>query len=200
MNFHLYEFDRQYDGVVCGIDEAGRGCLAGDVYAAAVVLGNTPLPELNDSKKLSEIKRERLFDVITSGCVGYAIGTATVDEIEVLNILGAAMLAMKRAYTKLNESLSCDVVLIDGNKSPALPCDNVHTIVGGDAKSAAIAAASVLAKVARDRYMTECSSLYPEYRFDKHKSYGTKLHKEMILQYGATPLHRKSFLKNFLSH
>jgi ribonuclease HII len=179
--------------LLCGIDEAGRGPLAGDVYAAAVIFSPDNVIEgLNDSKKLSENKRNQLFDEITSKALSYAVATATVDEIEEINILNAAMLAMKRAFEKL--STSPEYVLIDGNKSPGFDIPT-SPLIKGDSISAAVAAASVLAKVSRDRYMSEMDLLYPEYEFKKHKGYGTKLHYEKINQFGLSPIHRKSFLK-----
>jgi len=194
----LYEFDnrmRSNFGVICGIDEAGRGPLAGDVYAAAVILHpDTQIDGLNDSKKLSEKKRELLYDEIISKAVSYSIATASVQEIDEINILNAAMLAMKRAYEGLENSV--DVAFIDGNRLPDLPI-KTETVVKGDAISASIAAASILAKVSRDRYMKEISAHYPEYQFDKHKGYGTKLHYEMLDKYGATDIHRKSFLVKY---
>jgi ribonuclease HII len=192
LNSPLIDFDRRFDGAVCGIDEAGRGCLAGDVFAAAVILDpNKPISGLDDSKKLSEAKRERLYEEITANALNYAIATASVAEIEELNILQAALLAMKRSYEQLN--MNVDVVLVDGNKPPAI--FGCECVVGGDGKSAAIAAASILAKVARDRYAAELDLLYPEYGFAKHKGYGTRLHTEMIEKHGVLPIHRNLFLR-----
>lgn len=196
----LHQFDMDYFKkytCVCGVDEAGRGPLAGDVYAAAVVFDDdTIIDEVNDSKKLSEKKREELFDVICEKAKDFCIATASVDEIEELNILGAAMLAMKRAV----EGLECkpDVALVDGNRKPPVECETV-TVVKGDAKSQSIAAASILAKVARDRYMKQIAQDYPQYQFDKHKGYGTKLHYEMLDKYGISEVHRPSFLKKYLA-
>ncbi len=194
---NLYEYDeqiRQSFSVICGIDEAGRGPLAGDVYAAAVVFApDTVIEGINDSKKLSEKKREALFDEIKEKAVSYCIATASVEEIEKLNILNAAMLAMKRAYEGLN--MSCNLALIDGNKTPDINT-KAFAVVKGDATSQSIAAASILAKVARDRYMKEIDAKYPEYLFSKHKGYGTKLHYEMLKKYGISEVHRPSFLKN----
>lgn len=192
----LYEFDckiRESYPVIVGVDEAGRGPLAGDVYAAAVILPpDCVINGVNDSKKLTEKKREALFDEITSHAQAYCISTASVAEIEKINILNAAMLAMSRAI----EGLGCrfDIALIDGNKTPDIS-GKAMAIVKGDAASQSIAAASILAKVARDRYMYELDSLYPEYRFSQHKGYGTKLHYEMLRKYGPSPVHRQSFLK-----
>ena len=182
---------------VCGVDEAGRGPLAGPVCAAAVILPRDTLIEgVNDSKKLSEKKREQLFEVIKETALSYSIGWASVEEIEEINILAAAMLAMKRAVEGLSEK--ADIILIDGNKTPYfndIPC---RAIVKGDALSHSIAAASILAKVSRDRLMEEMAKKYPEYCFEQHKGYGTKLHKEKILQYGTCEIHRPSFLKKIL--
>ena len=194
----LAEFDEQYRNkfdIVCGCDEAGRGPLAGDVFAAAVVFEKgTVIEGINDSKKLTEKKREKLFDEIKEKALYWSIKTATVEEIESINILQSAMLAMKRAVEDL--PVKPDICLIDGNKTPEL--DTLSTaIVGGDAKSQSIAAASILAKVARDRYMLEMAKQYPDYQFEKHKGYGTKLHYEMIDKFGASPIHRQSFLKKY---
>ncbi len=193
----LAEFDneiRKEFPAIAGVDEAGRGPLAGDVYAAAVILPSDLVIEgINDSKKLSSKKREKLFDEITEKALAYCIATASVEEIEELNILNAAMLAMKRAVEGLGKDM--DIVLVDGNKAPDVAF-NTRTVVKGDASSQSIAAASILAKVARDRYMLELDSLYPEYQFARHKGYGTKLHYEMIKKYGISRVHRPSFLKN----
>ena len=181
---------------VCGIDEAGRGPLAGPVYAAAVILPDgLLLPGLNDSKKLTEKKRELLFDEICAEAVAYGIGYATEQEIDEINILQATFLAMRRACEGL--SVRPDYALIDGNRMPPLDIPG-ETIVKGDACSANIAAASILAKVSRDRLMLELDKLYPEYQFAKHKGYGTKLHRELLQQYGPCPIHRRSFLKKIL--
>lgn len=192
----LFEYDsalRTEFPVICGVDEAGRGPLAGDVYAAAVILrdGDT-IDYLNDSKKISEKRREELFDVIRERAVAYAIATASVEEIDRLNILNAAMLAMKRAVEGLG--VDPDLALIDGNKLPDLNCP-ARFVIKGDATSASISAASVLAKVARDRYMRELAEKYPQYAFEKHKGYGTKLHYEMLEKHGISEIHRRSFLK-----
>lgn len=178
---------------VCGVDEAGRGPLAGPVCAAAVILPqNTVIDGVNDSKKLSEKKREQLFDVITEKALAYCVAWASVEEIEEINILNAAMLAMKRAVEGL--SIKADFALIDGNKTPDLDIP-AYPIVKGDARSISIAAASILAKVSRDRLMYEYDTKYPQYNFAKHKGYGTTLHREMILKYGPCEIHRPSFLK-----
>ncbi len=182
--------------LIAGVDEAGRGPLAGAVYAAAVILPDDCfIAGLDDSKKLSEKKRELLFEEITKKAVCYSVATATEEEIDSLNILNATHLAMNRAVDGL--SLKPDYCIIDGNsiKNMKVPCE---TMVKGDAKSASIAAASILAKVSRDRYITELSKKYPEYGFENHKGYGTKAHTEAILKYGVLPIHRKSFLKKLL--
>lgn len=195
-----YEFENQahtdgYD-IVCGVDEAGRGPLAGPVYAAAVILPDG-LEDMgiNDSKKLSEKKREALFDIITEKATAYGIGFATEKEIDEINILNATFLAMKRAVEAMG--VKPDLLLVDGNRKPGTGYEEM-TIVKGDSKSISIAAASVLAKVSRDRYMKKIAEKYPEYKFEQHKGYGTKLHYEMIEKYGILPDHRKSFLKKIL--
>ncbi len=179
---------------VCGVDEAGRGPLAGPVCAAAVILPEGVIIEgVNDSKKLSEKKRESLFDVIREqALLSYSIAYATVDEIEEINILNATMLAMRRAIDGLD--IKADYAMIDGNKIPPIDID-AECIVKGDAKSMSIACASILAKVSRDRLLYKYAEEYPMYGFDKHKGYGTKVHREAILKYGPCPYHRKSFLK-----
>ncbi len=179
---------------VCGVDEAGRGPLAGPVCAACVVLPEGVVIEgVNDSKKLSEKKREALFDTIKEQALDYGIAFASEKEIDEINILQATFLAMRRAVESL-QSVKPDIALVDGNRLPGLAIAE-RCIVKGDAKSANIAAASILAKVSRDRYMLEMAQQYPEYQFEKHKGYGTKLHYEMIEKYGICALHRKSFLK-----
>lgn len=178
---------------VCGVDEAGRGPLAGPVCAAAVILPEGVIIDgVNDSKKLSEKKRESLFDVIREQALSYSIAYATVDEIEEINILNATMLAMCRAIDGLD--IKADYAMIDGNKIPPLDID-AECIVKGDAKSMSIACASILAKVSRDRLLYKYAEEYPMYGFDKHKGYGTKVHREAILKYGPCQYHRKSFLK-----
>lgn len=193
----LAEFDndiRTCFPVIAGVDEAGRGPLAGDVYAAAVILPpDICIEGINDSKKLSPKKREMLYDEIIEKAEAYCIASASVKEVEELNILNAAMLAMKRAIEGLQKEI--DIVLVDGNKVPDVAFKTCP-IVKGDASSQSIAAASILAKVARDRYMLELDRLYPQYQFFKHKGYGTKLHYEMIKKYGISKVHRPSFLKN----
>ena len=183
--------------VICGIDEAGRGPLAGPVCAAAVILPEGCVIEgVNDSKKLSEKKREELFDVITETALDYSIAFADEREIDELNILNATFLAMRRAVQGLKTVPS--LALIDGNKTPGLDGIEQWSIVKGDAKSANIAAASILAKVSRDRVLRELDKEYPQYEFARHKGYGTKLHYEKLREYGISPVHRRSFLKKFL--
>ena len=183
---------------VCGVDEAGRGPLAGPVCAAAVILRDNRIIEgVNDSKKLSEKKREALFDKIKSEALAYSIAFATVGEIESLNILNATMLAMKRAVEGLK--VRADYALIDGNRLPNLDIPAEY-VVKGDANSMSIAAASILAKVSRDRLCYDYAEKYPEYGFDKHKGYGTKAHTEAILEYGPCEIHRLSFLKKLLNN
>ena len=183
---------------VCGIDEAGRGPLAGPVFAAAVVLPQgIEIEGLDDSKKLSAKKRETLYDEIIAKAVDYEIAFATEQEIDRLNILNATFLAMKRAAAGLEERP--DLALVDGNRDPDLPLETV-TIVKGDAKSASIAAASILAKVSRDRFMQKMGEMYPQYLFEKHKGYPTREHYDKILQYGPCEIHRKTFLKTLSKH
>ena len=195
-----YEIENQAhaDGyaVVCGVDEAGRGPLAGPVYAAAVILPDG-LEELgiNDSKKMTEKKREALFDIIVENATAYGIGFATEKEIDEINILNATFLAMRRAVEAMG--VKPDLVLVDGNRKPGTGYEEV-ALVKGDAKSISISAASILAKVSRDRYMKDLAERHPEYKFEQHKGYGTKLHYEMIEQYGILPDHRRSFLKKIL--
>ncbi len=180
--------------MICGIDEAGRGPLAGPVYAAAVILPeNCVIEGLNDSKKLSEKKRELLFPQIIDRAVSYGIGSATAQEIDEINILQATFLAMRRAVEALLPPAGW--ALVDGNRMPPLPVSG-ETIVKGDGKSASIAAASILAKVSRDRVMRQLAKEYPEYGFEQHKGYGTKAHYEAIRRFGLLPQHRKTFLKN----
>ena len=177
------------------MDEAGRGPLAGDVFAAAVILApDTVIEGINDSKKLTEKKREKLFDEIKEKALYWSIKTASVEEIEQLNILNCAMLAMKRAAESLG--VTPDMALADGNKTPQLSCP-VQFVIKGDAKSQSIAAASILAKVARDRYMKEMALKYPQYSFEKHKGYGTKAHYQALDEYGPCEIHRMSFLKKY---
>ena len=181
--------------LLCGVDEAGRGPLCGPVCCAAVVLKDDfCCDEINDSKKISEKKREKLFDVIIENCVSYSIvfiDSKTIDEI---NILNASLYGMKQAVKELN--LTPDLVIVDGNKVPHEMEIETKAVVKGDAKSLSIAAASILAKVSRDRYMEKLHEQYPQYRLDKHKGYPTKLHYELLAEYGIQDFYRKSFLKN----
>ena len=179
--------------LICGVDEAGRGPLAGPVYAAAVILPRGLVLEgLDDSKKLTEKKREALFDPIREQAIAYGIASASVEEIETRNILNATFLAMNRAIEKLSPVPA--LALIDGNRNTGIAFPS-RCVVKGDAKCADIAAASVLAKVSRDRFMLEMARQYPQYRFEQHKGYGTKLHYDMLREYGPSPIHRMSFLK-----
>lgn len=188
------DFRRKF-GVVCGIDEAGRGPLAGDVFAAAVILDEGVVIEgINDSKKLTEKKREALFDEICSKARAYCIASASVDEIERLNILQADFLAMQRAYNGLG--MQAGIVLVDGNQLPQLDAEMKY-VIKGDARSASIAAASILAKVSRDRYMKQMAEKYPQYGFEKHKGYGTKAHYAAVDEFGLCEIHRKSFFKKY---
>ena len=172
------------------MDEVGRGPLAGPVFAAAVILPKGHIIEgVNDSKKLSEKKRDLLYDKIIAECSAYSIGIATEKEIDEINILQATFLAMKRAVEGLQ--ITPDLALVDGNQIPPLSCD-VKTIVKGDAKSASIAAASIIAKVSRDRYMLKLAEQYPQYAFERHKGYPTKLHYEKINEYGISDVHRRT--------
>lgn len=194
----IYEKELIQKGYACvaGVDEAGRGPLAGPVFAAAVILPEGEIIEgINDSKKLSPKKRDELYDIIREKAI--AVSSASVDEetIDEINILNATYLAMQKAVAGLNPKP--DFVLVDGNRAPELDieCD---TLVKGDAKSISIAAASIVAKVERDRYIIEMAKKYPEYGFEKHKGYGTKEHCEAILKYGPSPIHRRTFLKKLL--
>lgn len=185
-------YDQGYQSI-CGVDEAGAGPLAGPVYAAAVILPRgLTLPYLNDSKKVTPRRREILFDQIREQAVAYAIAWADEKEIDEINILNARMLAMDRAIKMLNPA--ADFALIDGNRNQGIELQN-EMVVHGDARSASIAAASILAKVSRDRFMVELAEQYPQYAFEKHKGYPTKLHYERLRQYGPSPIHRKTFLK-----
>ncbi|MEE0763182.1 MAG: ribonuclease HII [Acutalibacteraceae bacterium] len=198
MDWLYYEntaYEKGYN-LVCGVDEAGRGPLAGPVCAAAVVLPKGLILEgVNDSKKLTEKKREALFDVITEQALDWSIAFATVEEIEEINILNAAMLAMKRAVEELKNPV--DFAIIDGNRKPLLEID-CEAVVKGDAKSMSVAAASILAKVSRDRILRQYAVDYPQYGFEKHKGYGTKVHVEALKKYGPCEVHRPSFLKKIL--
>ncbi|MCI1951279.1 MAG: ribonuclease HII [Clostridiales bacterium] len=183
---------------ICGIDEVGRGPLAGPVFASAVILPvGCVIPGVNDSKKLSPKKREELFDVIKTKAVGWAVGFATEQEIDEINILQATFLAMRRAVEALPKKP--DLALVDGNRTPFLGDGiKVRTIIKGDGSSESIAAASIMAKVSRDRLMIKLDELYPEYGFARNKGYGTAEHVKALLQYGPCPIHRTSFLKKIL--
>ena len=192
----LWEIERELHsqgvGLICGVDEAGRGPLAGPVCAAAVILPpETDLPGLNDSKKLSEKKREQLFPEIQRLALAWSVAFASVEEIEERNILGATMLAMNRAISGL--SLRPELALIDGNRNQEIEVPS-RCVVHGDARCASIAAASILAKVSRDRLMVELAREYPQYGFEQHKGYGTKAHYAALREYGPCPAHRPSFL------
>lgn len=193
----MWRYEREaYEkySLVCGIDEAGRGCLCGNVCAAAVIL--PPFAELDgvtDSKKLSPKKREELFGIITEKAVAYGIGWATPSEIDEINILNAAFLAMKRAVEAL--SVKPEFALVDGNMIRGLSL-HAKCIVKGDALSKSVAAASILAKVSRDRYMTELAKEYPQYKLETHKGYPTAEHYKLLAEYGVQPIYRQSFLKN----
>ena len=187
-------YEKGYE-LICGVDEAGRGPLAGPVCAAAVILpANIEIPGLNDSKKLTDKKRRELFPIIKEKAIAYGIAFATHTEIDEINILQATYLAMERAMAQL--SVKPQLALIDGNRTKdfGLP---VQTVVHGDSLSASIAAASILAKVTRDEFMEQMAVEYPQYGFEIHKAYGTKAHYEALRTYGACPIHRMSFLKKF---
>lgn len=195
-----YSFERDAAGrgflSVCGIDEAGRGPLAGPVCAAAVILPDgLEIPGLDDSKKLTEKKREALFPVIEEEAVAFGIAFASEQEIDEVNILQATFLAMRRAFDAL--SAPCGYALVDGNRMPPLPVPG-ETVVKGDGRSMSIAAASILAKVSRDRLMLEYAKQYPQYGFEQHKGYGTKLHVERLREFGLSPIHRRTFLGKIL--
>ena len=196
-----YEREQWADGLstLCGVDEAGAGPLAGPVYAAAVILPRElDLPGLNDSKKLSAKRRDALFDAIREQAIAWSVASVSEQEIDAMDILNARMLAMNRAIEGL--SIRPDLCLIDGNRDHGSSCAIVaphRLIVRGDSCSASIAAASILAKVSRDRYMEELDRQYPQYGFSQHKGYGTKLHYQMLDTYGPCPVHRRSFLKKW---
>ncbi len=195
---YQYEINAKNNGfyAVCGVDEAGRGPLAGPVFAAAVILPENCIIEgLNDSKKLSEKKREALFDVIKEKAISWCVASVDEKTIDEINILQATYLAMKNAIEGLD--VAADFALIDGNRMPPIEIEG-ETVVKGDAKSMSIAAASILAKVSRDRFMLELDKEYPQYQFAKHKGYGTKLHYEMLTEHGISPCHRMTFLKSFI--
>jgi ribonuclease HII len=195
----MYAFERSLAGeavVFCGVDEAGRGPLAGPVCAAAVILSpETRIEGLNDSKQLSEKKREALYDVICEKALSFGVAFASVEEIETLNIKGATYLAMDRAIAELDPAPS--LALVDGNDKNTLAIPAIK-VVKGDQRCASIAAASILAKVSRDRWMDEMDAIYPQYGFLRHKGYPTKAHYDALAQFGPCPIHRRSFLKKVL--
>ena len=194
--FPDYTIENMYEGLVCGVDEAGRGPLCGPVCAGAVILPRgLEIDGVNDSKKLSEKKREELFDIIKEKALYYGVGFASPEEIDTYNILNATMLAMNRAVE--NCGVNPDMLLIDGNCNKGIKYNSV-TVVKGDAKSMSIACASILAKVTRDRLMTKLSEKYPMYQLDKHKGYPTALHISLVREYGPCEIYRKSFLKKIL--
>ena len=196
----LHEFDLSKGEIVIGVDEAGRGPLAGNVVAAAAILKkySSDLDDINDSKKLTEKKREKLFDVIMENFY-IGVGEATPEEIDEINILNATFLAMRRALENLKKQCSTDhLILVDGNFKIREYEGEQEFVIKGDAKSLSIAAASIIAKVTRDREMIEEGKKYPEYKFEKHRGYGTKLHKEKLLELGVLPIHRKSFLNKII--
>lgn len=198
MTVDMYRFEalcrEKGFAAVCGVDEAGCGPLAGPVCAAAVILNpDDPIPGLNDSKKLSEKKREALFPEIQKRALAYGIAFASAAEIDEINILQARFLAMRRAVEQL--VVRPDFALVDGNRDPSIPHVETLCVVGGDAQSASIAAASILAKVTRDRWMLELDAKYPQYQFAKHKGYPTALHQQLLLEHGPCPEHRQTFLK-----
>jgi ribonuclease HII len=187
-------FDQGFQ-VICGVDEAGRGPLAGPVCAAAVILpANLEIPGLNDSKKLTDKRRRELFPIIKEQAIAYGIGLASHEEIDEINILQATYLAMERAIAQL--SVKPDMALIDGNRAKDFGIP-VRTVVKGDSLSASIAAASILAKVTRDDLMLEAAKAYPQYQFDVHKGYGTKAHYAALTEHGPSPIHRMTFLRKF---
>jgi ribonuclease HII len=195
MDWWAYENEALAEGwrILCGVDEAGRGCLAGPVYAAAVILPRgLVIPGLDDSKKLTPPVREALYEIIVRSAVSYGVASASEAEIDAVNILNATYLAMNRAIAQLDPL--AELALVDGNRAGGIGYIN-RCIVGGDGKSASIAAASILAKVSRDRYMTELAAEYPQYRFEKHKGYATGLHYELLRAHGPSAVHRRTFLK-----
>ncbi len=195
----LREFDETYEGTVLGVDEAGRGPLAGAVVAGAVIIPEyfSELDEINDSKKLTEKKREKLFEIIMEKCI-VGIGISDEKEIDEVNILNATFSAMRKAISQVTEKTEFDVILVDGNHKIKGYMGKQEEVIKGDAKSLSIAAASIVAKVTRDRMMLEVDKEFPEYNFAKHKGYGTKLHREILLEKGPCKYHRKSFLKKIL--
>lgn len=192
----LIKFDKEYNKIIVGVDEAGRGPLAGPVVAAAVIINDySGLEEINDSKKLTEKKREKLYKIIMKNCeVG--VGIVREKEIDAINILNATFKAMREAISEIK--IDFDITLVDGDKKIREYDKTQEAIIKGDGKSVAIAAASVIAKVTRDRIMVEFADKYPDYGFEKHKGYGTKMHREKLLEIGPCEIHRKSFLRKIL--
>ena len=197
----LKKFDESFRKIVLGVDEAGRGPLAGPVVASAVIIKNDfdEIMEINDSKKLTEKKRERLYKAIISNCV-VGVGIASETEIDEINILNATFLAMRRAIDKVKEIADFDIVLVDGNHKIREFSGEQECVIKGDSKSLAIAAASIVAKVTRDKMMCEIAKEFPEYNFEKHKGYGTKAHREVLIEIGPCKYHRKSFLKKIFNN
>lgn len=194
----LFEFDNEFKkegyNIICGVDEAGRGPLAGPVYACAIIMKEDfIIPEVNDSKKLTEKKREALYDIILENALDWSVASVSEKEIDEINILNATMKAMDMAILGLK--VVPDLALIDGNQNRGIKQNN-KTIIKGDSKSYNIAAASIIAKVTRDRFIIKMDELYPQYGFKKHKGYGTKEHIENIRKYGPCEIHRRTFLKN----
>lgn len=194
----LFEFDKEIKkegyNIICGVDEAGRGPLAGPVYACAIIMKEDfIIPEVNDSKKLTEKKREALYDIILENALDWSVASVSEKEIDEINILNATMKAMDMAISGLK--VVPDLALIDGNQNRGIKQNN-KTIIKGDSKSYNIAAASIIAKVTRDRFIIKMDELYPQYGFKKHKGYGTKEHIENIRKYGPCEIHRRTFLKN----
>lgn len=197
----LKKFDESFGKIVLGVDEAGRGPLAGPVVASAIIIKNDfdEISEINDSKKLSEKKREKLYEAIISNCI-VGVGIASEMEIDEINILNATFLAMRRAIDKVKEIANFDIVLVDGNHKIREFSGEQECVIKGDSKSLAIAAASIVAKVTRDKMMCEIAKEFPEYNFEKHKGYGTKAHRKVLIEIGPCKYHRKSFLKKILNN
>lgn len=196
LNMKKFDLEKKRNGYLAGVDEAGRGPLAGPVFAAAVILQDDLIIDgINDSKKLSEKKREALYDVICSEAIAYSVFSVDEKRIDEINILKATFEAMRGAVRGL--SVHADFVLVDGDKSPGLDVE-CETVVKGDSKSMSVAAASILAKVERDRYIVKMSELYPGYGFEKHKGYGTRSHYEALERLGICPIHRKTFLRKLI--
>ncbi|MDO5089551.1 MAG: ribonuclease HII [Leptotrichiaceae bacterium] len=197
----LAKFDESYNRIIAGVDEAGRGPLAGPVVAGAVIIIRyfKELEEINDSKRLTAKKREELFELINENCI---VGTGIADEKEIddINILNATFSAMKRAITDLKEKSDFDLVLVDGNHKIRGYEGQQESVIKGDSKSLSIAAASIIAKVTRDRILDKMAEEFPEYGFDRHKGYGTKFHRELLLEKGPCKYHRKSFLRKILGN